>query len=62
MGNPIHPPCYDPDLWLDLDQDPDAPDLTDLNSPEPVPGTDIVPPAPPEATEPEAKKANGKII
>jgi hypothetical protein len=41
-----------PDPNLDPDnQDPEAPNLTDLENPEPEPGTDIVPPALPDAAD-----------
>jgi hypothetical protein len=38
----------DPDRRTDDEHDPEAPRLTDLENPEPEPGTDIVPPAPPD--------------
>jgi hypothetical protein len=53
MNNPIHPPCYDPDLWLDLDRDPEAPQLTDIDSREKEAGTDIVPPETPQLSNQE---------
>jgi hypothetical protein len=56
-SNPIPPCSYDPDLWLDRDADPDAPDLTDIDHPEPEPGTDIVPPAPEDEPTKQVRKA-----
>ena len=56
MNNPSLPQSSEPDLEQipnfkpdpDDIRDPEAPDLTDLDSPEPDPGTDIVPPALPD--------------
>src|SRR3954462_10439189 len=46
MNDPASPPPV-PDRRPDDERDPEAPRLTDLENPEPDPGTDIVPPAPP---------------
>jgi hypothetical protein len=49
MNDPSLPRSPDPDP--DDLRDPEAPNLTDLENPEPDPGTDIVPPAPPDPPE-----------
>jgi hypothetical protein len=48
MSDPLPPipAATEPD-----DRDPEAPELTDLEHPEPPPGTDIVPPAEPDDEE-----------
>jgi hypothetical protein len=51
MSDPSPPLADDPDIQPDEEQDPEAPLLTELDSPEPEPGTDIVPPDPSERRE-----------
>jgi hypothetical protein len=41
-------PNPDPNAAPEENRDPEEPRLTDLDHPEPEPGTDIVPPAPPD--------------
>lgn len=51
MNQPDPPLTSDPDLRPAEEPDPEAPRLTDLEHPEPPPGTDIVPPAAPDVPE-----------
>jgi hypothetical protein len=51
MSNPSLPPISDPKLPAADLRDPEAPRLTDLDNPPLAPGTDIVPPAPPDMPE-----------
>jgi hypothetical protein len=46
MNNLTPPLVSEPEIPPAKDPDPEEPRLTDLEHPEPPPGTDIVPPAP----------------